>query len=215
VLIAPSQAAKIISNVVLENIAVKGTEMQFAVKVARVNCVTQMKIVAVQENVALRINARHLDVPVTLILIANLVSTVASRTQGARVTLVVSGKSVSGTKIVEPQERNVHIQIAIVISGITGKNALNYENINVLTKTVVIHMTTAMYLEAVITAVETNILCLAETATQIVLRSIVTKTVIVVVPVNAVTQTMNASNVQIMFPRGSLELLSEFRWSLS
>ena len=193
-----SRGAKIIPNVLLENIAARETDRQCANKLVRDNFVTQLKTVALQGNVALRINVQHLDVTVTLIPIVNLVNTVASMLA----ILVALEKGVHGTTIVELQERNAPIQTVIVFIVVMIKSALNYPNINVLTKTVVIPMTTAMYLVAVITAVKGYTHLMKEAVIQIVSRNFVTKTVIVVVPVNAVTLIINATNVQIMFPHG-------------
>ena len=193
-----SRGAKIIPNVLLENIAARETDRQCADKLVRDNFVTQLKTVALQGNVALRINVQHLDVTVTLIPIVNLVNTVASMLA----ILVALEKGVHGTTIVELQERNAPIQTVIVFIVVMIKSALNYPNINVLTKTVVIPMTTAMYLVAVITAVKGYTHLMKEAVIQIVSRNFVTKTVIVVVPVNAATLIINATNVQIMFPHG-------------
>ena len=193
-----SRGAKIIPNVLLENIAAGETDRQCADKLVRANFVTQLKTVALQGNVALRINVQHLDVTVTLIPIVNLVNTVASMLA----ILVALEKGVHGTTIVELQERNAPIQTVIVFIVVMIKSALNYPNINVLTKTVVIPMTTAMYLVAVITAVKGYTHLMKEAVIQIVSRNFVTKTVIVVVPVNAATLIINATNVQIMFPHG-------------
>ena len=193
-----SRGAKIIPNVLLENIAAGETDRQCADKLVRANFVTQLKTVALQGNVALQIYVQHLDVTVTLIPIVNLVNTVASMLA----ILVALEKGVHGTTIVELQERNAPIQTVIVFIVVMIKSALNYPNINVLTKTVVIPMTTAMYLVAVITAVKGYTHLMKEAVIQIVSRNFVTKTVIVVVPVNAVTLIINATNVQIMFPHG-------------
>lgn len=193
-----SRGAKIIPNVLLENIAARETDRHCADKLVRANFVTQLKTVALQGNVALRINVQHLDVTVTLIPIVNLVNTVASMLA----ILVALEKGVHGTTIVELQERNAPIQTVIVFIVVMIKSALNYPNINVLTKTVVIPMTTAMYLVAVITAVKGYTHLMKEAVIQIVSRNFVTKTVIVVVPVNAATLIINATNVQIMFPHG-------------
>jgi hypothetical protein len=182
----------------LENIAARETDRHCADKLVRANFVTQLKTVALQGNVALRINVQHLDVTVTLIPIVNLVNTVASMLA----ILVALEKGVHGTTIVELQERNAPIQTVIVFIVVMIKSALNYPNINVLTKTVVIPMTTAMYLVAVITAVKGYTHLMKEAVIQIVSRNFVTKTVIVVVPVNAATLIINATNVQIMFPHG-------------
>ena len=193
-----SRGAKIIPNVLLENIAARETDRQCANKLVRDNFVTQLKTVALQRNVALQINVQHLDVTVTLIPIVNLVNTVASMLA----ILVALEKGVHGTTIVELQERNAPIQTVIVFIVVMIKSALNYPKRNVLTKTVVIPMTTAMYLVAVITAVKGYTHLMKEAVIQIVSRNFVTKTVIVVVPVNAVTLIINATNVQIMFPHG-------------
>jgi hypothetical protein len=100
--------------------------------------------------------------------------------------------------IVERQERIAHIQTRIVLTVVTTRNALNYRNTNALTKMVVIPTKTVMYLAAVITAVPVE-----EVVTQIASRNIVTKTLIVVAPVNAVTLiSMNAQGVRIRFPHG-------------
>ena len=196
-----SRGAKIIPNVLLENIAAGETDRQCADKLVRANFVTQLKTVALQGNVALQINVQHLDVTVTLIPIVNLVNTVAS-IPTMHVILVALEKGVYGTTIVELQERNAPIQTVIVFIVVMIKSALNYPKRNVLTKTVVIPMTTAMYLVVVITAVKGNSHLMKEAVIQIVSRHFVTKTVIVVVPVNAVTLIINATNVQIIFPHG-------------
>lgn len=196
-----SRGAKIIPNVLLENIAARETDRQCADKLVRDNFVTQLKTVALQGNVALQINVQHLDVTVTLIPIVNLVNTVASIPTMLAI-LVALEKGVHGTTIVELQERNAPIQTVIVFIVVMIKSALNYPKRNVLTKTVVIPMTTAMYLVAVITAVKGYTHLMKEAVIQIVSRNFVTKTVIVVVPVNAVTLIINATNVQIMFPHG-------------
>lgn len=94
-----SRGAKIIPNVLLENIAARETDRHCADKLVRANFVTQLKTVALQGNVALRINVQHLDVTVTLIPIVNLVNTVAS-IPTMRVILVALEKGVYGTTIV-------------------------------------------------------------------------------------------------------------------
>ena len=123
-----------------------------------------MMIVALPENVAFRIDVQHLAVTVAQMPIANLVNTVAVRSQVLLVTLVVLEDRVHGTMIVEHQGRDVRIQTVIVISVNTERNALNFQSVNVSTKTVVILTKIAMYLVAVITAV---IRYLEEAATQI------------------------------------------------
>ena len=116
-----SRGAKIIPNVLLENIAAGETDRQCANKLVRDNFVTQLKTVALQGNVALQINVQHLDVTVTLIPIVNLVNTVASMLA----ILVALEKGVHQTTIVELQERNAPIQTVIVFIVVMIKSALN------------------------------------------------------------------------------------------
>ena len=201
-LLAPIQDAKIIQNAHLESIAAEGKGIVFVVIVVKGKFVKPMMIVALQENAAFKINVQHLAVAAAQMPIANLVNTVAVRTQAVLVTLVVLEDRASLTVIVVDQGRIARIQTVIAFSVITAKNALNYRSLNVLTKAVVILTKTAMYLVAVITAVAENIRYLEKAATQIASRNIATKTVIAVVPVNAATLVMNALNVPTIFPHG-------------